>query len=611
MGFWEKAGKKAKEAAIVAAGTTLEAGSMIKKGAGNLYDKAAEDLKMKKEIEKINAFCNNAREKFEKDKNEFESDFQKERDQFSHILETINHRLPTYNAIITYMEQNPADVKYVAETKAYNAAFVLGRDIDTKTGESLKAAGAAGFATGLGTVGLVTAFGSASTGTALSALTGSAYIHATLAALGGGSLAAGGFGMVGGAIALGTAFLAPAAIVGGYFFNKQIRKAYDEALARKAEALEFNKEQHLFFQKLRKGLQSFRKLNYEFYAFSKFFDELLNMSIPAFAIGLNRDYKKLVRKSIEIINAFVNIPIITKNKIINMHLENDIQKAVMQAGECKTWLNMLLRNLGVEEAEAMNKARYREVEVETAEEIVNLVKELRKENGWKEEKIKYQETTIKKQENKIREQDAAIQKNNEFIRKLTEQLQTVQATLSENQEKSQQADKIIEELRQQAVERNPKKYKLYEENLTKQYPHLNEKALQFAASGEMLYELFEKEEFAGVDLSSVIIEYGNCVEFLLKLTLLELRITVPMRGGSKFPPIGQIINDCVRAKKYRSNFEEGFYELLDGFNGKCRVAAAHGRGVNKEMMERAREYLFFGNKTYTRGLLDYFDKLFQ
>ena len=31
MGFWEKAGKKAKEAAIVAAGTTLEAGSMIKK----------------------------------------------------------------------------------------------------------------------------------------------------------------------------------------------------------------------------------------------------------------------------------------------------------------------------------------------------------------------------------------------------------------------------------------------------------------------------------------------------------------------------------------------------------------------------------------------------
>jgi hypothetical protein len=83
-----------------------------------------------------------------------------------------------------------------------------------------------------------------------------------------------------------------------------------------------------------------------------------------------------------------------------------------------------------------------------------------------------------------------------------------------------------------------------------------------------------------------------------------------MRNGSKPPPIGQIINDCVRAKKYRGNFEEGFYELLDGFNSKCRVAAAHGRGVDKEMMERARVFLFKGNATYQKGLLGYFDELF-
>ena len=84
-----------------------------------------------------------------------------------------------------------------------------------------------------------------------------------------------------------------------------------------------------------------------------------------------------------------------------------------------------------------------------------------------------------------------------------------------------------------------------------------------------------------------------------------------MRTDSKFAPIGQIINDCIRSKKYRHNFEEGFYDLLDEFNRKCRVSAAHGRGVNKEMMERARAYLFFGNKTYTKGLLEYFDALFQ
>ena len=109
MDFWEKAGKKAKDAAIIAAVSTLEAGSKIKQGAGNLYDKAAEDWQMKKEIDRINENCAKIREKFEKDKGEFESDFQKEKEQFSRILDQINHRLPTYNAIITYMEQNQSN----------------------------------------------------------------------------------------------------------------------------------------------------------------------------------------------------------------------------------------------------------------------------------------------------------------------------------------------------------------------------------------------------------------------------------------------------------------------------------------------------------------------
>lgn len=609
MDFWGKAGKKAKEAAFIAAGTTLKAGSKIKQGAGNLYDKAAEDLQMKKEIDRINDNCAKIREKFEKDKSEFESDFQKEKEQFSQILDQINYRLPTYNAIITYMEQSQSNTMYMTARGVNSASFILNRDIDPKTGESLKAAGAVGIATGLGTVGLITAFGSASTGTALSALTGSAYIHATLAALGGGSLAAGGFGMVGGAIVLGSAFLAPATVVGGYLFNKQIRKAYEEAISRKAEALEFKIEQQLFFQKLHKGLQSFRKLNYELYAFSKFFDELLNMSIPAFAIGINADYKKLVKKSIEIIHAFVNIPIITKNKTINIRLDEEIQKAVKQVGECKSWLGMLLRALCMEEVEAMNKARYQEVEVETAEEIVDLVKKLRKENGWKDSKIKYQETTINTQANKICEQEREIIEGNESIRKLTERLKEIQAHLSESQGNNEQAEKIIEELRLQAIENNPKRYQQYEDELRKNYIHLNTKSLQFVASGEMLYDMFNKHEFEGIDYSSVIIEYGNCVEGLLKAALVKKNIPITMRTGSKYAPIGQIINDCVHAKKYRENFEEGFYELLDEFNRKCRVTAAHGRGVNKEMMEKARGYLFKGNEKYAKGLLTYFDDL--
>jgi len=64
------------------------------------------------------------------------------------------------------------------------------------------AAGAA-LAASQGTIGLVGLFGAASTGTAISSLSGAAAWNATLAALGGGSLAAGGGGMALGAAVLG------------------------------------------------------------------------------------------------------------------------------------------------------------------------------------------------------------------------------------------------------------------------------------------------------------------------------------------------------------------------------------------------------------------------
>jgi hypothetical protein len=61
----------------------------------------------------------------------------------------------------------------------------------------------------------VTTFASASTGTAISGLTGAAATNATLAWLGGGSLAAGGGGMAAGVAVLNLIMIAPAAFVAG------------------------------------------------------------------------------------------------------------------------------------------------------------------------------------------------------------------------------------------------------------------------------------------------------------------------------------------------------------------------------------------------------------
>lgn len=76
------------------------------------------------------------------------------------------------------------------------------------------ALGAAATAQGAALWG-VTTFATASTGTAISGLTGAAATNATLAWLGGGSLAAGGGGMAAGAIVLNLIMIAPAAFITG------------------------------------------------------------------------------------------------------------------------------------------------------------------------------------------------------------------------------------------------------------------------------------------------------------------------------------------------------------------------------------------------------------
>lgn len=78
---------------------------------------------------------------------------------------------------------------------------------------------AGGFAASGATTAAVMALGTASTGTAISALSGTAATNATLAALGGGSLAAGGGGIALGTTILGAATLGVSLLVGGVIFS--------------------------------------------------------------------------------------------------------------------------------------------------------------------------------------------------------------------------------------------------------------------------------------------------------------------------------------------------------------------------------------------------------
>ena len=87
----------------------------------------------------------------------------------------------------------------------------------------------AGLAAGGGSFIGVTTLGTASTGTAISSLSGAAATNATLAWFGGGSLASGGLGMAGGTAILGGIVAGPVLAVGGMVLANKAAKAKAEA----------------------------------------------------------------------------------------------------------------------------------------------------------------------------------------------------------------------------------------------------------------------------------------------------------------------------------------------------------------------------------------------
>ena len=84
--------------------------------------------------------------------------------------------------------------------------------------------------------------GTASTGALISGLSGAAATNATLAFLGGGSLAAGGLGMAGGMAVLGGLVAAPALAVLGIFMGSSASKNLDNAYSNLSEAEKFYEE---------------------------------------------------------------------------------------------------------------------------------------------------------------------------------------------------------------------------------------------------------------------------------------------------------------------------------------------------------------------------------
>lgn len=188
--------------------------------------------------------------------------------------------------------------------------------------------------------GALTAFGAysgagwlatASTGTAISSLSGAAATNATLAFFGGGSLAAGGLGIAGGAVVLGGLVAAPTLVIMGFIIDAKAQKDVEDALkniaiARKnAEEMNFaadmcqaiKKRSELFTEKL-------TELDNRFLLLLKKLEDILN-NIGTDYNSFSETDKGVVASTVALavsIKSIIDTPLLTKEgKLTNESLE--------------------------------------------------------------------------------------------------------------------------------------------------------------------------------------------------------------------------------------------------------------------------------------------------
>ena len=170
--------------------------------------------------------------KFEKRVNSATQRFQEMQNKLqSKLIELDNIYLNVYRSDFKRLAEVVALLKKEIHIEKNSQLSIAVKEIDIQLSQinasinkieialkALKTTGAAtigGILSASGAVAIATAVGEASTGTALSSLSGAAYTNALLSYFGGGSLAAGGFGVAGGTIVLSGIAIAPAIAILG------------------------------------------------------------------------------------------------------------------------------------------------------------------------------------------------------------------------------------------------------------------------------------------------------------------------------------------------------------------------------------------------------------
>lgn len=172
----------------------------------------------------------------------------------------------------------------------------------------------AGTAAGFGVFGMTGALASASTGTAISTLSGVAASNATLAWLGGGSLATGGLGMTGGMVVLGGVVTGPALAVAGWALSAKAETAKNEAHVNLDKARSIKNTNDTVILKLSSIDKLIEVLSDTIKKLNDNYLKPLNEKLE-YLVSHNNDYEKFSQNEKELAHITLNVAMSIKNLI--------------------------------------------------------------------------------------------------------------------------------------------------------------------------------------------------------------------------------------------------------------------------------------------------------
>lgn len=173
--------------------------------------------------------------------------------EFADLIERIHNR-PHFE------ESRPSDISLPTIDLTKLREISMGATVLLNATAGATAGTLGGLAASGITAATIVALGTASTGVPIASLSGAAATNATLAVLGGGTLAAGGGGVALGSLVLGTATVGVAFLVGGFLFAYQghrTKKQVEEIEKQVDQAEQTSQEICAFLETLRKEVMSY------------------------------------------------------------------------------------------------------------------------------------------------------------------------------------------------------------------------------------------------------------------------------------------------------------------------------------------------------------------